>query len=81
MRRFLIIIFCMIWALAITSSIYNIRYEEETEQLRTEIIELRKQITEKDKIINEKDELIKEYQYGISQIEFFDECYIGDCDE
>lgn len=78
MKKICIVAFYTLWALAIVSAIYNIKFELNVKQLREENIELITLINEKDKIIKEKDELIKEYQYGISQIEIFDECYIGE---
>ena len=67
-KRFLIITICLI---GITSCICNIKY-----QLRIENL-----IKEKENLISEiqeKDQLIEDYQDGISQIEFVDECYIGE---
>ena len=57
--------FIIIYVLiGITSIFWNIKYQLRIEQLLLQI--------------QEKDQLIKDYQFGISQIEFFDECYIGE---
>lgn len=68
MKRFLITIFLLI---GITSIYANIKYQLRIENL---IIEREELILE----IKEKDQLIEDYQFGISQIQIFDECYIGE---
>lgn len=68
MKRFLLIIVCLI---GLISSIYNIKYQLRIEEL----------IKEKEQLIleiKEKDQLIEDYQFGINQIQIFDECYIGE---
>ena len=68
MKRFLLITVCLI---GIISSICNIKYQLRIEEL----------IRQKEQLmleIKEKDQLIEDYQFGISQMEFFDECYIGE---
>ena len=65
MKRFLLIIVCLI---GLVSSIYNIKYQLRIEEL----------IKEKEQLIleiKEKDRLIEDYQFGINQIQIFDECY------
>ena len=53
------------------TDICNIKYQLRIEELIEEKHEL---LTE----IKEKNQLIEDYEFGISQIEFFDECYIGE---
>ena len=67
-KDFLLITVCLI---GIISSICNIKYQLRIEEL----------IRQKEQLmleIKEKDQLIEDYQFGISQIEIFDECYIGE---
>lgn len=68
MKKFLITIFLLI---GITFIYANIKYQLRIENL---IIEREELILE----IKEKDQLIEDYQFGISQIQIFDECYIGE---
>lgn len=68
MKKFLITIFLLI---GITSIYANIKYQLRIENL---IIEREELILE----IKEKNQLIEDYQFGISQIQIFDECYIGE---
>lgn len=68
MKRFLLIIVCLI---GLVSSIYNIKYQLRIKEL----------IKEKEQLIleiKEKKQLIEDYQFGINQIQIFDECYIGE---
>lgn len=68
MKRFLLITVCLI---GLVSSIYNMKYQLRIEEL----------IKEKEQLvleIKEKNQLIEDYQFGISQMEIFDECYIGE---
>lgn len=68
MKRFLLITVCLI---GMATAICNIKYQLRIEELIEEKHEL---LTE----IKEKNQLIEDYEFGISQIEFFDECYIGE---
>ena len=68
MKRFLLITVCLI---GMATAICNIKYQLRIEELIEEKHEL---LTE----IKEKDQLIEDYQFGISQIQIFDECYIGE---
>lgn len=68
MKRFLLITVCLI---GIISSICNIKYQLRIEEL----------IRQKEQLmleIKEKDQLIEDYQFGISQMEFVDECFLGE---
>ena len=68
MKRFLLITVCLI---GMATAICNIKYQLRIKELIKEKYEL---LTE----IKEKNQLIEDYEFGISQIEFFDECYIGE---
>lgn len=68
MKKFLLTIFLLI---GITAIYKNIKYQLRIEQLIKQKEEL---ILE----IQEKEQLIEDYKFGISQIEFFDECYLGE---
>ena len=70
MKNFFII-FCIMWLLTIISCIFNIKFEQRINELKQENNKL---ILE----LQEKDQLIENYQYGINQIQFFDECFIGE---
>lgn len=57
--------FIIIYVLiGITSIFWNIKYQLRIEQLLLQI--------------QEKDQLIEDYQYGINQLQIFDECFIGE---
>lgn len=68
MKRYFTLIFILI---GITSVFWNVKYQLRIEKLLIEKSEL---ITE----IKEKDQLIEDYQFGISQMQIIDECYIGE---
>ena len=68
MKRFLLITICLI---GVATAICNIKYQLRIKKLIEQKHEL---LTE----IKEKNQLIENYEFGISQIEFFDECYIGE---
>lgn len=68
MKRFLLI---TVYLIGITSIYKNIKY-----QLRIE-----KLIKEREQLIleiKEKKQLIEDYEFGISQMQIIDECYIGE---
>lgn len=68
MKRYFTLILILI---GITSVFWNVEYQLRIEKLLIEKSEL---ITE----IKEKDQLIEDYQFGISQMQIIDECYIGE---
>ena len=68
MKRYFTLILILI---GITSVFWNVKYQLRIEKFLIEKSEL---ITE----IKEKDQLIEDYQFGISQMQIIDECYIGE---